>query len=369
MKTKSQRPKQRVDEFIRREGLDRLLDRTQVFTNRHKQYPNLLLLKYDMIKSPLGDPLTQQCRGIILDEAGDWKIVARGFDKFFNHGEGHAAEIDWDTARVYEKLDGSITTLYFYRDQWHVATSGSPDATGPLPLNLDKTFKQLFWQTFSELGYALPKEEGLCYMFELMTPENRIVVPHERNKLVLHGARHVTAKMAYREVPPEEVAEANGWECVKTYPIRDLEAVLSLAKSMDGIENEGFVICDRWFNRLKIKTKSYVALHHLKSSMAGKESLMSLVQANEGSEFLRYFPEYKERYWELKDKFRLLCEEAEVTYAKHKDVEGQKDFALKVKDYPYYAALFSTRYGKVTDPTTWFMNIHPRKLLKLLGEK
>ena len=34
--------------------------------------------------------------------------------KFFNHGESNADIIDWKTARVYEKLDGSIITMYWY---------------------------------------------------------------------------------------------------------------------------------------------------------------------------------------------------------------------------------------------------------------
>lgn len=367
-KPQSRKPKQRVDEFVRRNGLDRLVERTLIKTSRHSQYSNIVLLKYDQINSPMGDPLAQQCRGIILDEADDWKIVSYPYHKFFNHGEGHAAEIDWDTARVYEKLDGSIMTLYHYAGEWQVASNGSPDAMGPVPHNRNKTFRMLFWQTYQEMGYALPEREDMCYMFELMTPENRVVVPHKTNRLVVHGARHVTPKMGYAEVPPEEIAEENGWECVKTYPLTDIDGVLTMAKSLDGISNEGFVVCDRWFNRQKIKVKSYVALHHLKSSLSLRR-MMEIVQSNEGSEFLRYFPEYSEEYWSLKDKFRLYCEEAEKTYAQYKDIESQKDFALAVKDLPYSGAMFSTRAGKTADVTTWFMHHDPKKILSLLGLK
>ena len=42
----------------------------------------------------MDNPIVQQARGIILDEAKDWKVVARPYDKFFNLGEGNAAPID-----------------------------------------------------------------------------------------------------------------------------------------------------------------------------------------------------------------------------------------------------------------------------------
>lgn len=362
------RPKQRVDEFVRREGLTRLLERTLVKTSRHTTYPNLVLLKYDMINSPMGDALTQQCRGIILDEADNWKVVSYPYNKFFNYGEGHAAEIDWKSARVYEKLDGSIMTLYFYNGQWQVASNGSPDANGPTPYNRDKTFRMLFWQTYQEMGYSLPKDTNMCYMFELMSPENRVVIPYKTNKLVLHGARYVTPKMAFAELDPQVIAEENGWECVKTYPLNDINSVLAMAETMKGIENEGFVVCDKNFNRLKLKVKGYLALHHLKGTMTLRR-LMEMVQSNEGEEFLAYFPEYRNEFTALRNKFEALTSKAEADYEKHKAIESQKDFAMAVKDYPYSAGMFSTRKGATANVTTWFMNHDPRKILELLGVK
>jgi hypothetical protein len=62
-----------------------------------------------------------------------------------------------------------------------------------------------------------------------------------------------------------------------------------------------------------------------------------------------------------------LCERAEAEYAKYKDIETQKDFAIAVKDLPYSAAMFTTRAGKTGDPTTWFMNHDPKRVIQLLG--
>ena len=39
-------------------------------------------------------------------------------------------KINWKTARVYEKIDGSLMTLYFYDNKWIISSSGKPDADG-----------------------------------------------------------------------------------------------------------------------------------------------------------------------------------------------------------------------------------------------
>jgi hypothetical protein len=352
-------------EFIKNNGLDALVERTKVKTSRHPLFPNLVLLKYDQINSPMGDLLAQECRGLILNEDDDWNVVSFPYTKFFNNGEGHAKDLDWNTAKVYEKLDGSIMTLYHYQDKWHVSSSGSPDAGGQVTYNRNKTFQELFWEVWNELGYKLPDPAlNMCYMFELMTAENRIVVAYDFNRLVLHGARCIL--LPYNEVAPEQVAKDNGWECVKTFPFNDLANVLKVADTLGGTEGEGFVVCDHRFHRQKIKGKAYVALHHLKSSLSLRR-IVEIVQANEGEEFLRYFPEYTKEFTEIREKFRLLYNKAEKEYQENKDIEVQKDFALAIKHLPYSGALFSVRAEKIESVEAWLRAHDSKKVLRLLG--
>lgn len=58
------------------------------------------------IEADFSDPLVCEARGIIIDVVNQ-TVVCRPFDKFFNVQEQYAADIDWDTARVLEKIDGS----------------------------------------------------------------------------------------------------------------------------------------------------------------------------------------------------------------------------------------------------------------------
>src|SRR5271154_4502894 len=98
-----------VQKFLRDGGtLDVLVEKFVLDIRRHPEYPNLVLLKYSQIDSPFSEEIVRECRGIILDQKNNWNVVCFSMLKFFNHGEGHAAPIDWSTAKVREKIDGSL---------------------------------------------------------------------------------------------------------------------------------------------------------------------------------------------------------------------------------------------------------------------
>src|ERR1700753_3130163 len=85
-----------------------LLAKYAIKSKPHGLYPALLMMKYDQIASNFAEPMVREARGIIFAREDNWRVVARPFDKFFNHGDPMAAVIDWPSARVQEKLDGSL---------------------------------------------------------------------------------------------------------------------------------------------------------------------------------------------------------------------------------------------------------------------
>lgn len=296
-----------IQKFLRTKGigLKHLEDKYGIIYKWSKDYPNLLLLKYDQLKSSMGERIVQECRGIILDGNDNWSVVARPYDKFFNYGEGHSASVDWNSAKVYDKLDGSLMTLYWY-DGWRVSSSGNPDASGDIwsTLGCTLSFKSMFWQVFSELGYQLPftaEETNLCFMFELMTPYNKIVVQHKEPRLVLHGVRNVKTG----EELNIDAFGIYGWEICKTFNLNSIEEVIKSADKLNPIQNEGYIVVDKNFNRIKVKSPAYVALHHLRDSMSPRR-MLEIVRTNESSEFLNYFPEYKELYIDTQYKYMAL---------------------------------------------------------------
>lgn len=345
-------------DYLRTYGLEKLKEEFKIKATFSQKHPNLVCLKYNQIDSPMKEKVVQQCRGIILDTEDDWKVVSYPYDKFFNYGEGDGVttyheKVDWDTAKVYEKLDGSLMTLYFYKGEWLVQSSSNPDGSGRVN-GFDFTFAELFWKVFKELDYPTPDlnefgdvsscpnfDRRHCYMFELITKYNRIVVPVDKNRLVLHGVRDLTT---FRERPVSSYGYY-GWEIVKQFPLSGWESVVSTASTISPTESEGYVVCDSDFNRVKVKSPLYVAMHHLKSS-ASPRNMLKVVMSNEGSELLTHFPEMTDEYNTLKDKYQQLVDSADIVWHSCKSIETQRDFALAVKDYKFSGVLFEMRKGK-----------------------
>jgi hypothetical protein len=329
--------------FIETHGLAALTDQLRIKTRRHDRFPNLVHLKYDQINSPMADPVVQECRGLILDESDGWRVVSYPFDKFFNYGEPNAAAIDWTTAAVQEKLDGSLMVLYRYAREWQVASSGSPDAGGDV-WGHTGTFADLFWETWKLAGYGLPDESQppACFMFELMTPFNRVVVPHQDSRLICIGARDLTT---LGEVPADKIAAQFGWRPVRSFPLQTLDDVLTAAKALNPMDAEGFVVVDASFHRVKVKSPQYVALHHAKDGTSPGR-MLEMVRSNESAEFLAYFPQLQEAFNYVQGQYAALCDELEAAYLAIKDIPGQKDFAAAALKTRSSSPLFALRANK-----------------------
>jgi hypothetical protein len=92
-----------------------------------KRKDNLVLFKYTQGVSDFSYKIPNEARGLILEE-GTWKVVKAAFWKFFNLWEEHAAQIDWASAQVTEKMDGTCVSLYWYDNEWKIGTNSNIDA-------------------------------------------------------------------------------------------------------------------------------------------------------------------------------------------------------------------------------------------------
>jgi RNA ligase len=351
-----------LQEYLREHGLEKLAETYSIKATKHQQYPHLVCLKYSQLDSPMGAKIVQQCRGVILDQSNDWQLVSYPYDKFFNHGEGHAATVDWNSARVYDKLDGSLMTLYFYEGKWRVQSSGTPDGAGEVS-GFGMSFAQLFWSVWSELGYQLPEDPNCCFMFELTTKYNRVVVVQPTNQLILHGVRNIQTLL---ELDPQPWSDKYGWQLVASHPLTNWLEVIAAAQQLDPMSLEGYIVCDRQFNRVKVKSPQYVAIAHLRSSFSSRR-MLEIIMANEGEEFLAYFPEWTDIYQKIKQRYHELIQEITVAYQQYQEIEVQKDFAAAIKHLPYTGVLFSLRSGKVKSVKECLQATTIYKMEQLLG--
>lgn len=252
----------------------------------------LVSLKYDQTQSPMDNPLVWQCRGMVVD-VHLMKVVAWPYDKFWNLGEGRAALVDWSTAKCLEKLDGSLMIMFYDHKEsaWCVASSGHPTAGGRFGTHESWTFGDAFSNTFTALHSGLPHGyESYTFMFELCAPENRIVVKHDQRRLVLHGARDLTTGKEMSLEWLGLMGQGWGWEVVKSFPLISVTDCQAAVRELRPHEAEGFVVVDAKFNRVKVKSPSYVAVHRMKGEFS-KRRAVELWQTGETSELVAHFPE------------------------------------------------------------------------------
>lgn len=348
--------------FLREGGaLADLGERFAIQATRARRHPNLVLLKYSQIESPFDEPMVRECRGLVLDEDDGWRVVSRSFDKFFNHGERLAAPVDWSSAVVQEKLDGSLCVLYHYAGEWQVQTSGSPDAAG-LVGGTGSRFAELFWEVFRQQGYALPgdAERPLCFSFELMTRWNRVVIPHAAPKLTLIGLRH---RETGAELPLDR---APRYQAVRTFALDSFTALRDTFLTLPPLQQEGYVVVDAGFQRVKVKHPGYVALHQLKDGM-GPRRVMTVIQNGEVGEVLAAFPEWEPEFTQIGAAYAALVAELEDAYERLRDVPGQKEFALEAVKTRFPRALFQLRARRVTSVREALREVPPESLLRALG--
>ncbi len=317
---------------------------------------DLVSLKYNQLESPMHDPLVAQCRGMVV-HAPSGRILAHPYDKFWNHGDALAPAIDWESACVQEKLDGSLMILYFdpFEDGWRVASSGTPRASGRYG-DTGMTYREAFWYQWTALGMlkpVAPVMRSVTFMFEFCGAPNRVVVRYPKPRIVLHGARHADG----RELPRGSLrilAKEYDWELVAEHPIGCIADCLAAADKLHPADNEGYVVVDGNFNRIKVKSPAYVALHHLKGNgPITTRRVIELWQTGELAELLTHFPEVEGDIAADLLVLQAIAISAAGDFAQHRGAPTRKEFAVAVKDACWAPVTFALFKALGPDGGNW----------------
>ena len=296
----------------------------------------------------LWDEITLQCRGLVTDDKG--KIIARPFRKFFNLEEGKYTPTE--TFEVYAKLDGSLGIVFWYKDEWHIATRGS--------FVSDQAVKGKEMLDKYNTKYGL--YPGYTYLMEIIYPENRIVVDYKgAEKLVVLACFHSEKGVEGRI--DEMVNE--GWEIVKKYDgISDYNTLKSIIKD----DEEGFVVRFTNGDRVKIKGAEYLRLHKIMTNVSttsiweimSEGGNLDEILNNVPDEFYNKIKQYENtlkygyyQYWNQCSKMYEY-----FRYGKYGDKEVEptkKEFAEHIKDkHPIIKSImFAMWDGKQYDKIIW----------------
>lgn len=281
---------------------------------------------------------TLQCRGLILNAKGE--PVARPFRKFFNLGEIENQHIPNEPFEVYEKMDGSLGILYWLDDEAQMATRGS--------FGSDQAQKatEMLHTTYA---HALPQlDKNLTYLFEIIYPENRIVVDYgKEEKLVLLA---IIDTKTGEELPLEDI----GFPLVKHYDgIHDLTEL----KALEEDNKEGFVVKFKSGYRLKVKFEEYVRIHRIVTQVSSVNIWEYLKTGQPLDEILERVPD--EFYaWVKATKNQLLADYQQIEQQakqEFKIFDTRKETAMYFKTCKYPQVMFAMLDGKPHDQFIWKM--------------
>ena len=331
------------------------------------------LLKYNQIMSDMGLELVQEARGSIFrqNEEGYWCCVCYPFDKFFNYGEQYSAvgRIDWETASVQQKVDGSLIKLWWDYDGWVISTNGSIDAFKAECGNT--TYGDLVQKVINRVPDFLKHlDSDYTYMFELTSPYNRIVVHYEGINLWYLGRRNI---LDLKE--DSEGLDIEGILHPQIYPHHSLAECIAAAHEM-GDDEEGYVVCDANFNRIKIKGDEYLMLHKLRGN--GPLTTLRVVemwQNDSLDDFVAYYPEFKEFTDDVVQHIRNLITQCDfawkATYSISENGGSRADFAREANTYKPVVRtyLYAALDGKFENSSEYLKKMRARSLAShLAGE-
>ncbi|MBQ9160839.1 MAG: hypothetical protein IJ122_05910 [Methanobrevibacter sp.] len=255
--------------------------------------------------------ITLRTRGLILDKTG--RAVFWCPKKFFNKDQNEIAKEVYNRLlnchKTYEKLDGSAIWVVNDEQYGLVVSSKSSFSSD-----------QVKWAMKIIAKRYLPADiffkKGICYAFELIWPENRIVVDYgDEEKLVLWGM--ATQDGQILELKNSDV-DISWFET--PHQIVDIENYL--AKS----NIEGVVLKGEGEDRIKLKSEEYLKLHRLRTECT-KKRVLELLENNQRVEDFDFPDEFMKQMKAWQDE--ILAQYNKYYYQAQTYLEVFKDFSDK----------------------------------------
>ena len=295
---------------------------------------NLAVFKY-MVDADFSDPYVQEARGIIIDLTS-LDVVCWPFRKFGNWNESYADKIDWSSAKVQEKVDGSLMKLY-YRDGWTWATNSTiriDHVSNPEGI----AFQSLLYKAdnFKAIPYDILNKE-CTYLFELVSPDNQIILTYPKTTLYHIGTRNnVTGIESNPDIGIQKPKYYGGQ--------KDLKYWLTTVEGKQNATNpqmEGYVVVDKDYHRIKIKTPEYLTAHRISGNgvltkdtalsyiLFGEKEKIAIVTKNPKNKAKIKF--YEWQVAELVSKVHLF-----IAYVRglYEETGERKAVAMAIKNHP-----------------------------------
>ena len=300
-------------------NLLQMIDQGYISVQKHPEYD---LFIYNYTQKTQYDQMwndeTLQCRGLIIDKND--VVKARPLLKFFNL-EQFEGTLPSGNFKVYDKMDGSLGILYWVGGKPFIATRGSFNSE-------QAVVGTVLLRNYSE--YISSFNQSYTYLFEIIYPNNRIVVDYGKSERLCLLAVIETATGLEIDIDmvdfPDKAKRFDG--------IVDITEIEELQNSQD----EGFVIS--WDNglRLKFKFSEYKRLHKILTNVSAKIIWEYLMDAKELDEIIDKVPDeffnwVKETETKILSDYNLIELETMASFKNLGDRRATAEY-FKTQKYP-----------------------------------
>jgi len=252
---------------------------------------------------------TSIARGLITDTEGN--IIARPFPKFFNLNEMEETRLEnlpVEIPLISEKLDGSLGIQYIEDGKIKIATRGSFES------------EQAIWATkWIQDTHSIEEfREDWTYLYEIIYPENKIVVDYKnRRELVLLAVINTDTgeEEDYRNI---DVKLRMNW--ANHYNISSIDQIIKLLPDLNNNE-EGFVAYYSNGLRVKFKSEEYCRLYKLLTRFSTISIWENLKAGTDFTEILDRVPQefaewVKNEKQALQEKYNVIYHQPEMIWKK-----------------------------------------------------
>lgn len=332
-----------------------------VKVQRHPDFPDELAIANYTAKAQQNyhwNLVTEQTRGLIYNPT-TFEVLKRPFRKFYNWDEQRASYIsESEIVTAYDKVDGSLGITYRRPDgAICVATRGS--FTSDQALWATEWLQDKYGVEELDMWYAgYLYADHLTDMFEIVYPENRIVVNYDFNGLVYLATMEThTGQVSYDD------GIWNGRATPELYRGR-FDGLLAKGERDNA---EGYVVVTDDGRRVKVKYEEYVRIHRIVTRLSKRtvwemmggplgdiEDLVSRIPEEHAKWARGVALDLRARYTSIG--YYLVEVQMRIADIKGADVrETRKLKALAIKDEPNVvkSCIFMLLDGRKYDQVLW----------------
>jgi hypothetical protein len=316
-------------------------------------------------------------RSLITDKEGN--VLSSGFPKFFNYGEStncYPNPTDFNDWKCEDKIDGSLLIADYVNERFSMRTRGTVSYSSQ---NNARDF-ELLPQKYPKVVDFLKENQHLSLLFEIVTPNNVIVVRPQQIEFYFIGAINKNGMCVVSSYDLVNIWRKIGqMPTPQSYDFLNTKGLSTIAETIKQWKGkEGIVISyNNGQNRIKLKSEWYLFIHQVKSQLNSQSNLIEYYVNSKMPSYDEFYKKIETEFdyelaLQLKEEIIKLCDSGENTkkyvdnihktihdIRKFKSRKEQADFIKR--NYASNAAYaFSILDNKPITDTQWIKLIKQR---------